>query len=114
MKILDWIKSLSWIAIAGAIGTAAVMIYNAKRAGKLEVEVKHDEAKVALLNNGSQIDIQAAAQLQGGITTKKKLAREVRKKTEKGLERLGEDEMLADIATRFNNKRVRSRKDAAA
>jgi uncharacterized coiled-coil protein SlyX len=113
MKIWTWLKSLSWIAIAGAIGTAALMIINARRAGALEVTVAHGESQIKELNKGSAADIHAARKLQSQIDAKKIDARLVRKKSEASLERLGQDETMADIAARFNGSRVRRRKDAA-
>lgn len=114
MKFITWLKSLSWLVILGAIGAAIMMVLNAYRAGRLEVEVEHGEARVKALNAGTAKEIKAAANLQSKITVKKFKAREVRKKSEASLERLGQDATMADIAERFNNRRVRSRKDAAA
>ncbi len=114
MKFVPWIKSLSWIAIAGTIGAAIMMILNARRAGKMEAEVAHGESRIKDLEKGSAVDIQEARKLQVGITARKKKAREVRKKSEASLERIGTDETMADIAARFNGKRVRSRADTAA
>ena len=114
MKFLTWIKSLGWIAILGAIGAAIMMILNARRAGKLEANVAHQETRIKQLQQGTATDIQAAAKLQEGIAVKKVKAREVRKKSEASLERIGQDETMADIAKRFNGRRVRSRPDPAA
>jgi hypothetical protein len=114
MKIWTWLKGLSWVAIGGAILTAALMILGARRSGKLEADVAHDEAEVERLQKGSAVDLNEAAKLQRGITAKKVKAREIRKKSEARLERIGEDEAMADIAARFNGKRVRSRTDTAA
>ena len=117
MKFITWIKGLSWLVIGGAIFAAIGMILNARRAGKMEAEVAHDETRIKELNKGTAVEIQAAAKLQDGIGVKKIKAREVRKKSEASLERIGQDETMADIATRFNNKnnkRVRSRADTAA
>lgn len=113
-KFITWIKSLSWIAIAGAIGTAVLMVLNARRAGKMEAEVAHGEEKIKKLQEGSAADIKQAKKLQDKITVRKIQAREVRKRSETSLERIGQDETMADIAARFNGKRVRSRKDAAS
>ncbi len=113
MKLWTWIKGLSWVAILGAVGAAAVMVLNAKRAGKLEANVAHQEDEIKELNKGSIEDVQAAKKLQEGIAVKKEKAREVRKKSEASLERIGQDETMADIAERFNGKRVRRREDPA-
>jgi len=109
MKFLTWVKSLGWIAILGAIGAAIMMILNARRAGKMEANVAHQETRIKQLQQGTANDIQAATKLQEGIAIKKVKAREVRKKSEASLERLGQDETMADIAKRFNGRRVRSR-----
>jgi len=114
MKILTWIKSLSWLAILGTIGAAIAMVLNARRAGKMEANVARDEQKVKNLQHGTRADIEAAKQLQDAISLKKIQAREVRKKSAKSLERLGQDETMADIAKRFNGKRVRHRSDPSA
>ncbi len=112
--MIAWLKGLSWVAVLGAIAVAAGMILNARRAGALEVEVAHKEERIKELQKGTGKNIQAAARLQNDIAVKKVKAREVRKKSEASLERLGQDETMADIATRFNGKRVRKRKVAAS
>ncbi len=114
MKAWTWIKSLSWVALVGLVVGAIMMVLNAQRAGKMEVKVKAGETKIKQLNKGTENDIQAAAKLQAGISEKKVKAREIRKKAEKHQERIGQDETMADIAKRFNGKRVRSREDTAA
>lgn len=114
MKIITWFKSLSWIALAGMLGGAIMMILNAHRAGKMEADIVHQEKRISQLNKGTATDIQAAAKKQDKIDVKKVKAREVRKNSEASLERIGQNETMADIATRFNGKRVRSRTDTAA
>ena len=113
MKFITWLKSLSMVVILGAIGAAIMMVLNARRAGKLEVEVEHQENRIKELNEGTKADIKAAAKLQDKIRANKIKAREVRKKSEASLERIGTDETMADIMDRFNSKhkRVRSRAD---
>ena len=115
MKIITWLKSLSWIVILGAIGTAIIMVLNAFRAGKMEADVKHQEADLDRLNQDTKVEIAAATKLQDSIAKKKVKAREVRKKSEASLERIGQHETMADIADRLNSKsgRVRSRTDSA-
>ena len=114
MKFVTWIKSLGWIGLLGAIGAGIMMILNAYRAGKMEAKVVRDEQLVETLRQGTVIDIRAAKQLQNIIILKKVQARKVRKRSEASLERIGQDETMADIAKRFNGKRVRRRKDATA
>ncbi len=111
--MIAWLKGLSWIAILGAVGTAAIMVARAYRAGQLEAEVNQQETRVKQLNKGTAVDIMAAKKLQTGITAKKVKAREVRHKSEASLERLGQHETMGDIAKRFNGKRVRHRSDKA-
>ncbi len=111
MKVLAWIKSLSWVALVGMIGVAIMMVTRAYSAGKLEAKVDAGETKINQLNKGTANDIQAAAVLQTSIDKKKVKARETRKKSEASLERIGQNETMADIAKRFNGKRVRHRSD---
>ena len=113
-SLMTWLKSLSWVMILGAIGAGIMMILNARRAGFLEAEVAQSEAKIKGLNKGTKAEIQEAAKLQDSIDTKKIEARAIRKKSEANLNRIGQDETLADIAKRFNGKRVRSREDTAS
>lgn len=110
---LNWVKSLSWIAIGGGVLAAVLMYLRALSAGKIEAEVAHGEAKIKELQKGSAVDIQAARDLQIDITAKKKKARDVRKKSEAAMNRIGQDETMADIAKRFNGKRVRTRSEEA-
>ena len=114
MKLWTWLKGLGWVAVAGLIFSAVMMILGARRSGKMEADVAHGEARIKVLQGGTAVEIQEAAKLQKGIATKKIKAREIRKKAEKRQERIGEDESIADITARFNGKRVRSRADTAA
>lgn len=109
MKFISWLKGLSWIAIAGAISAAIMMVLNARRAGKMEADIKHQEARIADLHKGTGHDLDEAVILQLKIVLKKEKARDIRKKSEASLERIGQDETMADIAKRFNGKRVRNR-----
>ncbi len=113
MKFITWLKGLSWIVIAGAIGAAIMMVLNARRAGKMEADIKHQEAQIEGLHQGTKDDLEAAAVLQIKIVVKKEKARDIRKKSEASLERIGQDETMADIAKRFNGKRVRHRSGQA-
>jgi len=111
---VKWLKSLSWVVISGAIFAAAVMVYQAWRAGQQEAVIKFQEDRVKELQQGTRWDINKAKLLQSEIAANKIQARDTRKKSEAALERIGQDETMADIAERFNNKRVRSRKDHTA
>ncbi len=115
-KFAVWIKSLSWIVVTGIIWAAIGMILNARRAGKLEAKIVHKESQVKDLRKDQAVDIRVAKKLQDEIAVAKIEALIVRRKSEKSLERIGQDEMLADIADRFNSKsgRVRDRKDPAS
>lgn len=114
MKFITWLKSLGLVVILAAVGAAILMVLRAFAAGKMEAEVAHQETRIKELEAGTVSEIQQAAKLQKGIGAKKRKAREIRKKAEKHQERIGQNETMADIATRFNNKRVRSRADTAA
>jgi len=111
---MKWFKSLGIWAILGGGFIAAMMIMNARRAGAMETQVEWDESKIKKLKRGSAYDIHEAKKLQSDIAVKKVKAREVRKKSEAQFERIGQDETINDIATRFNNKRVRRRKNKPA
>lgn len=116
MKFWTWLKGLGWLAVGGAIFAAVMMVLRAFSAGKMEAEIEHDESRITDLQTGTAVEIQEAAKLQKSIGVKKIKAREIRKKAEKHQERIGQNETMADIADRFNNKsgRVRSRSDKAA
>jgi flagellar biosynthesis/type III secretory pathway M-ring protein FliF/YscJ len=113
--VIAWLKGLSGVVILGAIVAAVMMVLRAMSAGKLEAKVKENEQRVTELNNGTEADIETARKLQNSIDFKKEKARAIRKKSEASLERIGQDETMADIADRFNNKsgRVRKRSDTA-
>jgi len=107
--MLTWLRSLGIWAILGAIGTAIFMVLNARRAGRIEANIEHGESLIRELNRGTDDDIKAAKGIQESIKKKKILAREVRKRSEASLERIGQDETMADIAERFSAGRVRKR-----
>ena len=90
-----------------------MMVMRARAVGKMEATIEHQEGLVSVLQGGTNKDILAAKRLQNDIASKKIEAREIRKKSEASLERIGQDETMADIAKRFNGKRVRSRSDTA-
>ena len=109
MKFLAWLKGLSWVALLAGAGAAVMMVLRAYQAGKMEAKIEHQEGRVLVLEGGTNKDIIAAKRLQNDIASKKIEAREIRKKSEASLERIGQDETMADIAKRFNGKRVRRR-----
>lgn len=111
MKIWTWIKSLSWVAIAGAAVTAIYFVFNAMRASGLETRAENAE-KVAenLLNDQTRKNIEKAAKLQAGAAKDKEKASAVKAAAEKSLEKLSEsDNTMADIADRFNKRKHRVR-----
>ena len=113
---MKWLKSLSIWAILGAIGASVIMILNARRSGRMEANIEHDEEKIRQLNKGTDADIQSAKVLQQEIKIKKIEAKAIRHKSEAALERVGNDsDTLKDIAFRFNNSgRVRRRSNPIA
>jgi len=111
-KFTAWIKSLSWIVVAGIIWAAVGMILNARRAGKIEAEIVQKESQVKALRKDQAVDIRVAKKLQDEIAVKKIEAVIVHRKTEASFERMGKDETIADIAERFNGKKVRSKESS--
>ncbi len=112
MNLLTWIKSLSWIAITGAILTAILMVLGGAKAGRQQRRADRAEKQFeALLFNQTKENIDKAATLQIEVDLHKKSAAATRLRMEARLEKLGEDDEIADIAERFNNRRVRKRAD---
>ena len=113
MKIWTWIKSLSWITIAGAVAGAVYLAFNAARASGLQKRAEHSE-KIAenLIQDKTKKNIDKAAKLQAGAAKDKKKAVAVKAKAEKQLEKLSEtDSTMADIADRFNKRKLRKPTD---
>jgi uncharacterized membrane protein YcjF (UPF0283 family) len=112
MKIWTWLKSLSWIVIVGAIITAILMVLGGAKAGRLQRRADHAEKQIeALAHDQTKQGIKKAAKFQKQKDKHKENAAATRLRTEARLEKLGEDDELADIAERFNNRRVRKRAD---
>ncbi len=108
MKIIAWFKSLSWIAIAGAVAGAMYMVYNAVRASQLEDRARDAEQREAdLLGAGTTRQLKKAAKLQAGVARDKKSAANHAVKAKAHLEKLGEDRTMADIADSFNKRQLR-------
>jgi len=108
MKILVWFKSLSWIAIAGAMAGAMYMMFNAVRASQLTDRVRAAEtAEADLLGAGTTKQLKKAAKLQAGVAKDKKSAAIHAEKAKAHLEKLGEDRTMADIADSFNKRKLR-------
>lgn len=115
MKIWTWIKGLSWVAIAGAIVTAALMVLGSAKVGRDERKAKHLEDEItALAHDRTKKGIAVAAKKQKQKDKLLDNADVTRQRTEARLEKIGEDDTMADIAERFNNRRVRKRTDSPA
>ena len=116
MKIWTWIKSLSWIAIAGAIVTAVLMVLGGAKATRKERTAKHLEKQIeTMAHDKTKKGIATAAKKQRKKDALLESAAATRQRTEARLEKIGgQDETMADIAARFNGKRVRSRSDTTA
>jgi hypothetical protein len=109
MKFWTWLKSLSLVAIAGAVVTAILMVLGGAKAGRQQRRADHAEKKVEMLaHDKTKESIQLAAKLQKEAVTQKEKAAASRQRTEARLEELGaKDETLADIADRFNKRQLR-------
>lgn len=114
--MVDWFKSLSWVAIAGAIGTAILMILGGAKSTRLKRRADHAEKTAEILiQNGTKKNIEKAAKLKERADADKAKAATVVQAAEKRLEILGaKDETMADIAKRFNGRRVRKQSGGAA
>ncbi len=108
--MIKWLKGLSWVAILGAIGTAALMIYQSMRASNLEARAdQNKKVREVMLQDKTKENIQAAAKLQEGVDKDIDKADDLKEKSRERLEALGDkDATMADIADRFN-KRKRER-----
>lgn len=109
MKIWNWFKSLSWIAVAGAIGTAILLVLGGAKSTRLKKRADHAE-KVAeiIIQDNTKKSIEKAAKLQEQATRDKAKAATITEAAEKRLEELGaKDETMADIADRFNKRKLR-------
>lgn len=112
MKLLTWIKSLGWIVIGGAVLTAILMVLGGAKAGRQQRRANRAEHEIQeLMFDQTKKGIDKAATLQIEADLHKKSAAATRLRMEARLEKLGEDDEIADIAERFNNRRVRKRAD---
>ena len=109
MKVWTWLKSLSWIVIAGGILTAVLMVLGGAKAGRLQRRADKAENQVtAMAHDKTKKGIEKAAKLQKAADKHKEKAAATRQRTEARLQELGEkDETLADIADRFNKRKLR-------
>lgn len=102
------IKSIGWLATAGAAVTAVLMVLAGAKATRLERRAKKAEQNAEIIvQDHTKKHHEQAAKLQAGAAKDKAKAAAVKEKSKARLEALGEhDETLADLAHNFN-KRVR-------
>ena len=108
MKLWTWIKSLSWLVIAGAIITAVLMVLGGAKAGRSQRRADRAEKQIeAIAHDRTKKGIEKAAKLQKQKDTHLNKAAAARQRMEMQLEKISEDDEMADIADRFNKRRVR-------
>lgn len=107
-KIWTWFKSLSLIAVLGAIGTAILFILNAMKASRLQKRAAHAEAIAEnIIQDHTKKNIDKAAELQKKAASDKSRAKTAKEKAEAQLAAIGDkDETMADIADRFNKRQL--------
>lgn len=108
-KAWAWVKSLSWVAIAGAIVTAVLMVLGGAKITRQQRRADNAERKItAIAHDKTKKGIEKAAKLQKQKDKHLDKAAATRQRTEARLEELGDkDETLADIADRFNKRKLR-------
>lgn len=103
------------MAIVGAIVTAILMVLGSAKVGRLQRNAKHLENDItALAHDRTKQGIEVAAKKQKQKDKLLDSADATLKLTEARLEKISEDDTMADIAERFNNRRVRKRTDSPA
>lgn len=109
MKFWTWFKGLGLVAIAGAIVTAILMVLGGAKVGRQERRADRAEKQAeALAHDRTKQGIEKAAKLNTAAKKHKDKAATIRKKTEARLQELGDkDETMADIADRFNKRKLR-------
>ena len=108
MKIWTWIKSLSWLVIAGAILSAVLMVLGGAKAGRLQRRADRAENKIeTLAHDKTKKGIEKAAKLQKQKDTHLEKAAATRQRMKEQLEKISEDDEMADIADRFNKRKLR-------
>lgn len=110
MRLWNWFKSLSWIALAGVIGTAIMFAFNASKATRLTKRARAAEDRAEnIIQDNTWKSLSKAEKLRKGVTLDKRKALTAKLEAERQLENIGgKDETLADIANRFNGRRVRN------
>jgi hypothetical protein len=108
VKLWTWFKSLSWIAIAGAILTAVLMVMGGAKAGRQQRRADRAESKIeSMAHDKTKKGIEKAAKLQKQKDSHLEKAAATRQRMEAQLEKLSEDDEMADIADRFNKRKLR-------
>lgn len=104
----DRIKSIGWVATAGAVLTAILMVLAGAKATRLTRRAeKAEKTAEIIVQDHTKKHHEKAAKLQAGAAKDKAKAAAVKEKSKARLEALGDhDETLADLADNFN-KRVR-------
>jgi hypothetical protein len=110
------IKAFGPVKIAGSILTAVLLVLAGAKAGREKRRAEKAEKKVESLHfEGSKKSIEKAVELQKQVDSHKEKAELVKQGMEAKLEELGsKDETLADVADRFNARRVRKRPGGAS
>ena len=95
--------------IAGAIVSAVLMVLGGAKAGRQQRRANDAEKQVEMLaHDRTKEGIVKAAKLQKAADKHKEKAATTRLRTEARLEEIGaKDETLADIADRFNKRKLR-------
>lgn len=108
MNLWAKIKSIGWLAAAGAVLTAILMVLAGAKSTRLERRAKKAEHKAeVIVQDHTKKNLEKAAKLQAGAAADKAKAAALKEKSKARLEKLGDhDETLADLADNFN-KRVR-------
>jgi hypothetical protein len=98
-----------WLTVVGAALSAMLLILAGAKVGREKRRADKAEKRAETFHNtASKKDIEKAAKLQAKADAHIRKANIARNRMESRLEELGrKDETLADIAKRFNGRRVR-------
>ena len=109
MKIWNWLKSLSWVAVAGGIASAILLVLTSAKAARLNKRAENAESIAEnILQDKTKKNIEKAAALRKKAEADKAKAVEVTEAAKKRLDELGaKDDTMADIADRFNKRKLR-------
>lgn len=97
------------LTVLGGLLSAILLVFAGTKASRATRRAKEAEAKsTALLHDRTKDNLEKAAKFQASAAKHKEKAALAAKEVEAHLEKLGgQNETINDIATRFNNKRVR-------